>query len=147
MEHGENSFVTDETITGFAIQKTKSNLKSDPHLWGWDMQKMPYKSDPGLLSYIGSAIAFGMTLMGCLAAYAYKVINGEKFSWRTLSLQLIVSIFAGFMMMLIAKNYAWPQEITGAICGMAGWSGSSLIKALEARFLNRASGGEEVKDD
>lgn len=108
---------------------------------------MPYKSDPGLLSLIGSGLAICMTLLGGLAAYAYKVINGERFSWRTLCLQLIVSIFAGVMMMLIAKNYEWPQEITGAICGMAGWSGSSLIKSLEARFLKRASGSEASGND
>lgn len=101
------------------------------------MKKMPYKSDPNLWSIL---IAFGMTLVGAIASYSFKVLNGESFSWRTMCLQLIVSIFAGLLMIMIAIHYGWPQEVTGGVCGMAGWSGSSLIKALEGRFLNKASG-------
>jgi len=101
------------------------------------VKNMPYKSDPG---FIATLIALGMTVLGAVAAYAYKVLSGDAFSWRTLCLQLIVSIFAGFLMMLLATYWKWPQEVTGAICGMAGWSGSSLIKALEKRFLQKASG-------
>lgn len=104
---------------------------------------MPYKSDPGL---IAAMIALGMTLLGAIAAYAYKVLSGEAFSWRTLCLQVIVSLFAGLLMMLIANYCQWPQEVTGAICGMAGWSGSSLIKALEKRFLQKAAGDAGVAE-
>ncbi|EPR9075814.1 phage holin family protein [Cronobacter sakazakii] len=99
--------------------------------------KMPYKSDPNIWSIL---IAFGMTLVGAIASYSFKVLNGESFSWRTMCLQLIVSIFAGLIMTMIAIHYNWPQEVMGGVCGMAGWSGSSLIKALENRFLNKASG-------
>jgi uncharacterized membrane protein YagU involved in acid resistance len=107
------------------------------------MKNMPYKSDPGL---IAALIALGMTVLGSVAAYAYKVLSGDAFSWRTLCLQLIVSVFAGFLMMLLATYWNWPQEVTGAICGMAGWSGSSLIKALEKRFLQKAAGDAGVPE-
>ena len=63
---------------------------------------MPYKSDPGL---IAALIALGMTVLGSVAAYAYKVLSGDSFSWRTLCLQLIVSVFAGFLMMLLATYW------------------------------------------
>lgn len=102
---------------------------------------MPYKSDPAL---IAALIALGMTVLGSVAAYAYKVLSGDSFSWRTLCFQLIVSVFAGFQMMLLATYWNWPQEVTGAICGMAGWPGSSLIKAMEKRFLQKASGDARV---
>lgn len=105
--------------------------------------KMPYKSDPGL---IAALIALGMTVLGSVAAYAYKVLSGDVFSWRTLCLQMIVSVFAGFLMMLFATYWNWPQEVTGAICGMAGWSGSSLIKTLEKRFLQKAAGDAGVAE-
>lgn len=104
---------------------------------GVEMKRMPYKNDPGL---IAALIALGMTVLGSVAAYAYKVLSGEAFSWRTLCLQMIVSVFAGILMMLLAIYWNWPQEVTGAICGMAGWSGSSLIKTLEKRFLQKAGG-------
>nr|DAE22973.1 MAG TPA: LydA holin phage, holin superfamily III [Siphoviridae sp. ct2u94] len=110
---------------------------------GVGMRRMPYKSDPGLFA---AMIALGMTVLGSIAAYAYKVLSGDAFSWRTLCLQMIVSVFAGFLMMLLAIYWQWPQEVTGAICGMAGWSGSSLIKTLEKRFLQKASGDSGVAE-
>ena len=64
--------------------------------------KMPYKSDPNIWSIL---IAFGMTLMGGIASYSFKVLSGEMFSWRTFCLQIIVSIFAGLIMIMIAIHY------------------------------------------
>ncbi|WP_409455928.1 phage holin family protein [Pseudescherichia sp.] len=107
------------------------------------MNKMPYKSDPNFWSIL---IAFGMTIIGAIASYSFKVLGGEVFSWRTLCLQLIVSIFAGLTMALIAVHYSWPPEVMGATCGLAGWAGSSFIKSLEKRFLSKVSGKEEAND-
>jgi len=104
--------------------------------------KMPWKNEPNILSML---IAFGMTLLGAIASYSFKVLNGEAFSWRTLLLQLFVSIFAGSTMVLIALHYGWPSEVMGGVAGMAGWSGASLIKALERRFLNKASDRNEFQ--
>ncbi|MBK0094841.1 phage holin family protein [Erwinia sp. S63] len=104
---------------------------------------MPYKSDPG---FIATLIALSMTVFGAVVTYAYKVLSGDIFSWRKLCLKLIVSIFAGFLMMLLATYWSWPQEVTGASCGMAGWAGPSLIKALEKRFLQKASGDTGVPE-
>lgn len=49
---------------------------------------MPWKNEPNILSML---LAFGMTLLGAIASYSFKVLNGETFSWRTLFLQLFVS--------------------------------------------------------
>lgn len=99
--------------------------------------RMPWKNDPSILSML---IAFAMTLIGAVASYSYKVLNGDAFSWRTLCLQIIVSIFAGLLMGLIASYYGWPVEMIGSCCGLAGWTGPAFIKALEAKFLNKATG-------
>ena len=100
--------------------------------------RMSWKNEPNIISML---IAFGMTLIGAVASYSFKVLNGEAFSWRTLVLQIIVSIFSGMIMMMAALHYGWSAEVIGAACGMAGWSGASLIKAIERRMLNKASGG------
>lgn len=102
--------------------------------------KMPWKNEPNILSML---LAVGMTLLGGIASYSFKVLNGEVFSWRTFFLQIFVSIFAGLIMVMIALHYDWPSEVMGGVCGMAGWSGASLIKALERRFLNKASDSYE----
>jgi hypothetical protein len=103
--------------------------------------KMPFKSEPGIVSV---AVAVFMTFLGALANYAFKVLSGQVFSWRTLSLQIIVSLFAGSIMMMIAIHYSLTDEFIGGACGMAGWSGASLIKALEKRLINKAAGGQNA---
>lgn len=95
---------------------------------------MPWKNQPDILSML---IALAITTLGAIASYANRVIKGEKFSWFVLLLQVIVSIFSGAMMILAGIHYMWPMEVTGGICGLAGWSGPTLIKALEARFLSK----------
>jgi hypothetical protein len=40
-------------------------------------------------------------------------------------------------MYMAAYHYGWPPEISGGACGLAGWSGSSVNKALECRLLNK----------
>lgn len=98
---------------------------------------MPWKNQPDILSMI---VALLMTTLGAVASYAHRIIKGEQFSWLVLMLQVIVSIFAGALMILAGIHYMWPLEVTGGICGLAGWSGPALIKALEARFLSKAGG-------
>lgn len=107
------------------------------------MYRMTYKSDPNFWSIF---IALGMTFVGAVASYSFKVLSGEAFSWRTLCLQLIISIFAGLMMALIAIHYEWPPEVMGASCGLSGWMGANFIKAIEKRFINKISGDTKDND-
>ncbi|UPQ70551.1 phage holin family protein [Kluyvera ascorbata] len=104
--------------------------------------RMPWKNEPGVISML---IALGMTLLGAVASYAYRVLSGDKFSWRTLCLQIIVAMFAGLLMALIASYYGWPVELTGCSCGLSGWAGQEFIKALDRRFLSKVSGEEGPK--
>ena len=69
---------------------------------------MPRKNEPNILSML---IAFGMTLLGAIASYSFKVLNGEAFSWRTLFLQLFISIFAGLTMVMIALHYDYSRQV------------------------------------
>lgn len=98
---------------------------------------MPWKNDPGLVSLL---IAAGMTLFGTVASYAYRLLGGDPFSWRTLCLQIIVSMFAGFLMILMASYWGWPLEVMGCFCGLSGWAGPKFVMVLEKRFLNKVSG-------
>jgi ABC-type sugar transport system permease subunit len=63
--------------------------------------RMPWKNDPGIVSMI---IAGFMTLLGTVASYAYRVLNGEPFRWTTLILQFFISIFAGSLMYTVTVN-------------------------------------------
>jgi hypothetical protein len=101
--------------------------------WMISRRKM-WKNEQALFAMI---LAFLMTFLGSLAQYSYKVLNGDPFNWRTLCLQMIVSIFAGVMMMLLSVHYGWSATVTGGVCGLAGWSGSTLIKTLENKIIKK----------
>ena len=101
--------------------------------------RMPYK-DPHNLNWFRELLILLMTMLGVAASYAYKVLNGEKFSWRTFFLQAIVAVFAGAIVFLASSYYQWVPEIAGGAAGFAGWSGAELIKTLEKRLLRKASG-------
>ena len=93
-------------------------------------------------------LAFGMTLLGAIASYSFKVLNGETFSWRTLFLQLFVSIFAGLTMVMIALHYDWPSEVMGGVCGMAGWSGSIADQGIGTPIsIKRQEETMKISDD
>ncbi|HFK8542822.1 TPA: phage holin family protein [Proteus mirabilis] len=101
--------------------------------------RMPHK-DPNNYSWFREVLVLLMTMLGVAANYAYKVLNGEKFSWRTFILQAIVAVFAGAIVFLASSYYEWVPELAGGIAGLAGWSGAELIKTLEKRFLRKVSG-------
>lgn len=91
------------------------------------------------VGWFREALIFVMTILGVAASYAYKVLNGEKFSMRTFILQAIVAIFAGALVFLAASYYQWVPELAGGMAGFAGWSGAELIKTIEKRILKRIS--------
>lgn len=101
--------------------------------------RMPHR-DPNNYSWFREVLILLMTILGVAASYAYKVLNGEKFSWRTFILQAIVAVFAGAIVFLASSYYEWVPEIAGGAAGFAGWSGAELIKTIEKRFLRKVSG-------
>jgi hypothetical protein len=100
---------------------------------------MPIK-DYNSYSLFTLCLAFAMTVLGSVAHYSYDVLNGKRFDWLVLLLQLIVSVFSGAVTVLISAHFQWGAEITGGLAGMAGWAGAALIKALEERLIKRISG-------
>lgn len=100
--------------------------------------RMPHR-DPNNYSWFRELLILLMTMLGVAASYAYKVLNGERFSWRIFILQAIVAVFAGSMVFLASSYYQWVTEIAGGAAGFAGWSGAEFIKVLEKRLMRRVS--------
>ncbi|WP_179038248.1 phage holin family protein [Limnobaculum xujianqingii] len=92
--------------------------------------RMPWKNETTLIAAL-------MTLFGAMASYAHRVLNGQEFSFKTLTLQVLISIFAGAMVVLAANYYKWDPEVAGGVAGVAGWAGAELIKVLEKILINR----------
>ncbi|MDF7667443.1 phage holin family protein [Orbaceae bacterium ESL0727] len=85
-------------------------------------------------------IMFIVTLIGAVANYLHKVIIGAKFEIFMLISHITISGFGGCLMILIASHFDWDFESTGIACGVAGWSGSTLVNAIEARLVKKITG-------
>lgn len=102
---------------------------------------MPIK-DPDNINWYVVVYLFFVTLLGSLASYCYHIMNGDKFRISTLIGQIFVSTFAGSLVVLGASYFNWDFELAGGIAGLAGWSGATLIKALEERLIKKAKGDD-----
>lgn len=104
-------------------------------------KKMPIK-DPNNINWTVIVYLFFVTLLGSIASYSYHILNGNKFRLGTLVGQIFVSTFAGSLVVFCASFFSWDFELAGGVAGLAGWSGATLIKALEERLLKKAKGGD-----
>lgn len=105
------------------------------------IRKMPIK-DPNNINWTVIVYLFCVTLLGSIASYCYHVMNGHKFRLGTLIGQICVSTFAGSLVVLGASYFNWDFELAGGVAGLAGWSGATLIKALEERLIKKARGDD-----
>lgn len=76
--------------------------------------------------------------------YLLKVEEGKPFSWRELILHIMISGVCGLIAYEILAYEGFPQELCGALSGLAGWGGTRLIRVLEI-VINRRLGID--KDD
>lgn len=81
-----------------------------------------------------------VTIIGAIASYAFALIKGAKFEIITFVCHIVVSGFAGGLMFFIASHQGWVFEMAGIACGIAGWSGSTLVNALEGHIIKRLTG-------
>lgn len=63
--------------------------------------------------------------------YLLKVEEGKPFSWRELALHGMISAMCGLISYEILSYEGFPQELCGALSGLAGWGGTRLIRVLE----------------
>ncbi|MBC9130484.1 phage holin family protein [Frischella sp. Ac48] len=102
---------------------------------------MPIK-DPDNINWVVVVYLFIVTLLGSLASYCYRLLNGDTFQLWSLIAQIFISIFSGLLIVFIASYFNWEFEFAGGVAGLAGWSGASLIKTLEERLIKKAKGSE-----
>ncbi len=69
-------------------------------------------------------------LCGSLS-YLLKVEEGKRFSWGEFALHTSISCVFGLIAYELLKYEGLPPEVAGALCGMAGWGGTRLIRIVE----------------
>lgn len=71
-------------------------------------------------------------------SYGLKVEEGHKFTWREFVLHTLTSAVFGLMTYEILSYYGMPSQVSGALCGMAGWMGTRGARIAEIVIRKRA---------
>lgn len=64
--------------------------------------------------------------------YLTEVQEGKIFSWSEFILKGGVSAVFGMMCFGLSSLYELPGGVVGAICGMSGWLGTSIVVVVKA---------------
>ncbi len=114
---------------------------------------MPLKSLPegAIVAICGAFAGFCGSL-----SYLLKVEEGKPFSWREFALHTTISAVFGLIAYEILSYESFPPQVAGALCGVAGWGGTRLIRIIEiilpriaAAIISKKLGisKEDLKDD
>lgn len=89
-------------------------------------------------------------------SYLLKVEEGKKFSWPEFALHTAISAVFGLITYELLSYEEFPPNVAGALCGVAGWGGTRLIRIIEiilpkivAAIIRKKLGisKEDLKDD
>ena len=83
--------------------------------------------------------------VGGFLNYWVKVTEGRSFSVREVVVYTATSAFAGFMAFELLDYLGFPPGVCAALCGMAGWMGTRLLRIGEAVIKNKVD--VEKKDN
>jgi len=78
--------------------------------------------------------------------YWVKVTEGRTFSLREVIVYTATSAFSGFIAFELLDYLGFPPGVCAALCGMAGWMGTRLLRIGEAIVANKAKAKEEKAD-
>ena len=92
--------------------------------------------------FVGYLLVAGLSLLGTVARILYNIVILDKFSMIAALAQLAVSTFAAALILMLGIRFQWQFTGTAIACGVAAWSGVTIVAVLESRLLARLS---EVK--
>lgn len=75
----------------------------------------------------------GISALGGIAGYLRKLRQGltRKFSITEITCEVVISVFAGSITILLCESQGFEKSTTGALVGLAGHLGSRAIYILE----------------
>ena len=79
-------------------------------------------------------------------SYWLKVEEGHRFKWSEFILHTLASAVFGLITYEVLSYYGMPPEVSGALCGMAGWMGTRGIRIVEIVIRKRAGVTKEELD-
>lgn len=81
-----------------------------------------------------------ISLLAACAKISYQTLHGKPFKFATFLALLMVAVFAAFL----AGTFLPPDlAYRDGIVGIAAWSGSEFVRAIETRLLAKIKGGND----
>ena len=69
--------------------------------------------------------------------YWLRVEEGLPFKWASLVLHCLISGMCGVITYQILAFYGISHEVAGAMCGLSGWMGTSILRYAEIAVRKR----------
>lgn len=69
--------------------------------------------------------------------YLLRVEEGRQFKWTSLVLHCLISGMCGVITYQILAFYGISHEVAGAMCGLSGWMGTSILRYAEIAVRKR----------
>lgn len=82
-------------------------------------------------------------LFGAIASYLHSLSKGLEFTILSMISYIVVSSFGGLLMLLLCLYFNVDPILTGAICGLSGWSGARVVEELEKKMLDKVKQGKQ----
>ena len=93
---------------------------------------------PDRVEKISSWLASGGFATLCAAlSYLLKVEEGKPFKWSEFCLHSIISGVFGWIAFQVLAYEGIPADVSCALCGVAGWGGTRLIRLIEVAVKKR----------
>lgn len=92
-------------------------------------------------------VSASFAAVGGALSYLLKRKEGEKFKLTEFILHLGSSAFAGIIAYHIIHYTGLPPEPSGALCGIAGWLGTRVMRIFEIYFANRLGVDKKTLDE
>lgn len=94
--------------------------------------------EPSSFDWIATLIYLGLAAFGSIAKTAFDIIEGRPTGIKIAFCQLIVSMFAGALTVLLCIAFEFRPELTGCMTGSAGWLGAEMIRTIAGRMKSNA---------
>lgn len=83
-----------------------------------------------------------VTLLGTAARVFYNWMTGSPINFIFTIGQIVISIFASAIMLMIAVRLEWQIFGISAGCGLAAWLGVKILDFFEKRLIERLGGNK-----
>ena len=105
---------------------------------------MPFK--PPVSETVGYLLVAALTLLGAAARVMYSLLTGQSLTIVSAIARLVISVFASALVLMVAVRFQWQFTGTALACGIAAWSGITVVSVLESRLLARLSGKKHSEE-